>query len=184
MTTAADTVLFQYLRSDTRYPDSIVADYAQPEGSFADHGARLHYSHETRDWYAAADLRDLGAVAQHEWALGADARQRCRRAVELRARRIQVPADQLERRLFSALHGERQRELRERPGGEMQPVDAAFAAGEAHARSRRSRKAHCLHDECPVVRRLPCEEGIDRAAVVIECELDRKSTRLNSSHRT
>src|SRR5690606_3847323 len=68
----------------------------------------------------------------------------------------------------STLRREREGMAHKRPGGKMQPVDAAFSARETHRVRSGKYETHDLHDECAVVWRFPCEERIGRAAVVIE----------------
>jgi len=46
----ADAVRVQYLRSDTAYPGSIVADYGQPAGNIGGNGMWVDYQHISRTW--------------------------------------------------------------------------------------------------------------------------------------
>ena len=63
---------FQYLRSETSYPDSVVAEFGQPAGTFAGAAAQLGYEFGTREWFAFANYRafdpefraDSGFVSQ------------------------------------------------------------------------------------------------------------------------
>ncbi len=55
---AKDTVSFQYLYSDTQYPDEIVEDFDQPAGSFTGGGLYLDYEHDSRKWYWNANYQD------------------------------------------------------------------------------------------------------------------------------
>jgi hypothetical protein len=42
----------QYLRSDTRYPDDVAADFDQPLGSFDGHALEARYDYDSRNWFA------------------------------------------------------------------------------------------------------------------------------------
>jgi hypothetical protein len=55
-----DQVLFQVLRSSTGYPDEIVDDYGQPQGTLDDWAANIFYSHSTRTWMWWAWFEDVG----------------------------------------------------------------------------------------------------------------------------
>jgi hypothetical protein len=46
----SDTMRFQLLRSDTRYPDSIVRDFDQPADAFQGNAILANYDHQARDW--------------------------------------------------------------------------------------------------------------------------------------
>ncbi|HYI13638.1 MAG TPA: DUF5916 domain-containing protein [Thermoanaerobaculia bacterium] len=48
--TERDSLRGQFAGSRTRYPDEIVTGFAQPDGSFTGHAARLGYSHSDRAW--------------------------------------------------------------------------------------------------------------------------------------
>jgi hypothetical protein len=58
---ARDRVFVQVLGSSTRYPDEVVEDFDQPEGTIQDWAAELYYSHRTRTWMWWAILWDVGA---------------------------------------------------------------------------------------------------------------------------
>ncbi len=45
-----DTLTFQYLRSDTAYPDEIVESSGQKAGNFGGDGLKFRYEHSGRDW--------------------------------------------------------------------------------------------------------------------------------------
>lgn len=47
---ARDTLTFQYLRSDTAYPDEVVESAKQEAGSFGGDGFVARYAHSGRDW--------------------------------------------------------------------------------------------------------------------------------------
>lgn len=51
--TKTDQLRFQFLGSNTSYPDSIVKNYEQPEGNFTGGGMNVFYLHDTEtwDWY-------------------------------------------------------------------------------------------------------------------------------------
>ncbi len=51
---------FQYLASDTRYPDDLAVDRGQPLGSFGDDAFEVRYDYQTRDWLAIGRYRDFG----------------------------------------------------------------------------------------------------------------------------
>jgi len=57
---AKDSVFLQILGSSTRYPEEVVEDFDQPEGTFDDWAARIYYGHSTRTWLWWADLSDIG----------------------------------------------------------------------------------------------------------------------------
>jgi hypothetical protein len=57
---SADTLRFQALRSDTRYPDPVALEFAQPQGRFGDEALSLRYVHATRDWFWFGMYEDLG----------------------------------------------------------------------------------------------------------------------------
>jgi len=58
--TPRDTILAQLLGSRTRYPDSVVADFDQPAGSFEDNAFYFDYRHSTRNWFWRAGYTDIG----------------------------------------------------------------------------------------------------------------------------
>jgi len=58
---ARDRVFVQILGSSTTYPDEVVDDFDQPEGTFEDWAAEIYYSHQTRTWMWWALLWDVGA---------------------------------------------------------------------------------------------------------------------------
>ena len=55
-----DDVRFQYLWSDTAYPDAVVAEYGQPAGAFGAGALNALYQHASRNWYWAAGYDDFG----------------------------------------------------------------------------------------------------------------------------
>jgi hypothetical protein len=55
-----DRVSVQLLRSATRYPEDVVEDFDQPEGTIDDWAAEIYYSHSTRTWMWWALLWDVG----------------------------------------------------------------------------------------------------------------------------
>jgi len=57
---AKDRVFVQVLRSSTHYPEEVVEDFDQPEGTFDDWAAEIYYSHSTRTWLWWAWLTDVG----------------------------------------------------------------------------------------------------------------------------
>lgn len=50
---------FQFLHSDTRYPDAIVSDFDQPAGTFGGDGRSVKYGYSSRDWFANADYSSI-----------------------------------------------------------------------------------------------------------------------------
>ncbi len=56
-------------------------------------------------------------------------------------------------------------------GGQVQAIDAVFVADETDAGARRVGETHELDDVGSVARRAPGEQGIERAAIVVEREL-------------
>jgi hypothetical protein len=58
--TEKDTLRFQALKSDTRYPGPVAADFGQPAGSFGDPAYFLRYIHVSRDWFWMSTYEDLG----------------------------------------------------------------------------------------------------------------------------
>ena len=57
--TESDVVRFQALGSRTEYPSAVAADRSQPAGSFDGGAYGLSFAHNTRDWFWAADFREL-----------------------------------------------------------------------------------------------------------------------------
>jgi hypothetical protein len=55
-----DTLRFQFLRSESRYPDPLVLDFGQPAGDFSGSALAMRYIHEARDWFWLAAYDDLG----------------------------------------------------------------------------------------------------------------------------
>ncbi len=55
-----DTLIVQYLRSDTRYPGSVAAEFGQPAGAFDDSLWEVRYERDTRNWNWAVDYEDYG----------------------------------------------------------------------------------------------------------------------------
>ncbi len=58
--TPRDRVLVQILGSTTDYPEEVVEDFDQPEGSFSDWAGTVYYSHQTRTWGWWAVYSDFG----------------------------------------------------------------------------------------------------------------------------
>jgi hypothetical protein len=55
-----DTLLVQYLRSDTRYAPGVATEFDQPTGTFDDSLWEVRYEHDTREWNFAVDYEDYG----------------------------------------------------------------------------------------------------------------------------
>ncbi len=55
-----DTFQAQFLGSRTKYPQSIVTDFDQPEGSFDDSAFYVDYRHNSRNWFWFAEYADVG----------------------------------------------------------------------------------------------------------------------------
>lgn len=56
----SDTLDFQYLRSETEYPQAIHEDYDQPLGAFDDDALRLTFVHADREWRGWLVYEDIG----------------------------------------------------------------------------------------------------------------------------
>ncbi len=54
-----DTVEFQYLRSDTLYPDGIAAAFGQPAAGFTGEALSISYDHEARHWRWFLEYEDF-----------------------------------------------------------------------------------------------------------------------------
>ena len=50
--TTSDSLRLQYLRSETSYPDGVVADFRQPDGTFGGNALSIQYTRITRNWMA------------------------------------------------------------------------------------------------------------------------------------
>ena len=57
--TEKDTITGQLLGSRGEYPDSIVADFAQPKHP-SDHAGRIQYRHNSKHWYWGGNVQDIG----------------------------------------------------------------------------------------------------------------------------
>ncbi len=57
---SSNSVTFQGLISNTEYPDSVAAQFGQPQGSFDDHAIRANYNHRSRNWQAWGRYQDIG----------------------------------------------------------------------------------------------------------------------------
>ena len=55
-----DTLIVQYLRSDTRYPEAVAAEFDQPAGAFDDSLWEVRYERDTRTWNWAVDYEEYG----------------------------------------------------------------------------------------------------------------------------
>lgn len=55
----SDMVIFQFLRSDTRYPFSLAIEQGQPMDAFAGNALQAQYIHQTRSWLVAAAYQDF-----------------------------------------------------------------------------------------------------------------------------
>jgi hypothetical protein len=55
---SADTLEFQYVHTDTLYPDEVAERHNQSHEPFQGNGFTLEYSHDTRRWSWAASYRD------------------------------------------------------------------------------------------------------------------------------
>jgi len=56
----SETLRLQWLKSDTRYPDAVAAEFDQPAGAFDDTALTMRYAHQSRDWFWLAGWEDLG----------------------------------------------------------------------------------------------------------------------------
>jgi hypothetical protein len=50
----SNSVRFQYLVSQTEYPEQVVALFEQPDGAFAGHAYQLNFNRNTRNWFMSA----------------------------------------------------------------------------------------------------------------------------------
>ena len=55
----SDAILFQFLHSDTRYPQAVARAHDQPLASFGGNGSQVAYNHTGRDWLVNLFLQDL-----------------------------------------------------------------------------------------------------------------------------
>jgi hypothetical protein len=55
-----DHIMVQLLGSRTRYPEEIVSEFEQPDGSFEDWAGEIVYVHDTRTWQWWAAVADVG----------------------------------------------------------------------------------------------------------------------------
>ncbi len=56
----SETLRLQWLKSDTRYPGAVAAEFDAPTGSFSDTAFTARYAHQSRDWFWLAGWEDLG----------------------------------------------------------------------------------------------------------------------------
>lgn len=56
----SNSVSFQGLISNTEYPDTVAAQFGQPQGSFDDRALRADFNHRSRNWQAWGRYRDIG----------------------------------------------------------------------------------------------------------------------------
>jgi hypothetical protein len=54
----SNSVLVQYLASDTRYPNQLAADFGQPTGDFDGDALYLQYQYQSRDWSGTVRWED------------------------------------------------------------------------------------------------------------------------------
>ncbi|HEX5419195.1 MAG TPA: DUF5916 domain-containing protein, partial [Gammaproteobacteria bacterium] len=52
-------IRFQYLHSETEYPDEIVDEFDQPAGLFDGGALRMNYDYSTRNWFASFDYQAM-----------------------------------------------------------------------------------------------------------------------------
>lgn len=57
---SANQLRFQLVQSATQYPDSVVAEFAQPDRRFGGHAVVAVLGHASRSWNAYAQYQDLG----------------------------------------------------------------------------------------------------------------------------
>jgi len=55
----SESVTLQYLRSDTRYPDSVSREFNQRTGAFGGDAVSLAYQHQSRQWFWGAGYDDF-----------------------------------------------------------------------------------------------------------------------------
>ncbi len=72
-----DTVDFQWLRSETDYPDAVAADFGQPSDSFEGDAWQISYDHIDRDWlwFVDAGAYDAGFRADGGFVRRVDIRE-------------------------------------------------------------------------------------------------------------
>ncbi len=71
----SNSVRFQYLLSQTEYPDQVARTFEQPEGAFGGHAYSLNFNRNTRNWFMRANTRgyspefraDSGFVTQTDY---------------------------------------------------------------------------------------------------------------------
>jgi hypothetical protein len=56
--TEKDTIEFQYLRSDTLYPEEVAVDFDQELDSFSGNAFQFEYSHDQTNWYWEVEYKD------------------------------------------------------------------------------------------------------------------------------
>ncbi len=56
--TEKDTIEFQYLRSDTLYPEEVAMEFDQELDSFSGYAFQIEYSHDQTNWYWELEYRD------------------------------------------------------------------------------------------------------------------------------
>ena len=56
----SDSVRFQFLGSQSRYPDEVAEDFEQPQGEFSDVAYRLSYLHDSRNLAGWVEYEDIG----------------------------------------------------------------------------------------------------------------------------
>ena len=59
--TGRNLVEFQYLASNTRYPEAVAQDFGQPLQAFWDHALRIGYRNQSRSLNAYAQYQDIGS---------------------------------------------------------------------------------------------------------------------------
>ena len=53
------SVRYQYLHSQTQYPDDVVTAFDQPSGAFSGDALQVNYDYSVRNWFAFANYRDM-----------------------------------------------------------------------------------------------------------------------------
>ncbi len=55
-----DELRFEFLRSDTRYPQQVAEEFDQPEEAFSDDALLFSYDHQSEDWAWSLEWEDFG----------------------------------------------------------------------------------------------------------------------------
>ena len=56
-----NSIIFQFLHSETEYPLAVLPDYGQPEGRFGGNALSLQFQHFSRNWIVQTQFEDLSS---------------------------------------------------------------------------------------------------------------------------